>query len=215
MSLRDVGVPITTGNAWKAVGVGIHNNDYAAPLCGTYGQLFPETVDAINEIRNYPYDALNDQWLSDACDVTIETQAPVVVHTAGYIQLVPGFAAKSGCDFSAYISACDITQLKLSGAENNDQSLVNGGESNIKSKSISLYPNPAASFTTLVFDRKMGEEVAISILDARGVVVFHKIINDEQQHVELGINTTDLAKGVYFCSVHSKVKNEMIQLVVQ
>ena len=145
----------------------------------------------------------------------IETSAPVTVHTTQFIRLEPGFQAKAGCDFSAYIDACDITTLKLAADENNLTSDPVVEQREKKTVAATLFPNPAAAYTTLSFDKEPGMETVVTLHDLRGVIVFSKVINDGMEKVTMQINTSDLPKGIYYCLVESNTGTETLQLVVQ
>ena len=145
----------------------------------------------------------------------IETSAPVTVHTSQFIRLEPGFQAKAGCDFSAYIDPCDITTLKLSADENNLSPDLTVQDKEKKTVSAVLFPNPAAAYTTLSFDKEHGMETVVTLRDLRGVVVFSKVINDGMEKASMQINTSHLPKGIYYCLVESNTGSENLQLVVQ
>jgi hypothetical protein len=190
---------ITVGKAWQAVGVYKYNNDYVFPLCGTFGNVVPADENAIYAVRNRAYDFLNDEWLSTPCAATIEDNFPVSVHAAGFVQLEEGFVAKSGCDFTAYINACDITQLKIGETASGESVTENDPqEANVESDWL-IYPNPASNDVTLEFSLEKNTFVTLRIMDVSGRMV-SSVINHEELKAgknKISANLKDIPPGAY------------------
>jgi PKD repeat protein len=59
---------------------------------------------------------------------------------------------------------------------------------------IEVYPNPVGNTLNVQIGDEGGEEVAITLLDATGKVVFNQKVNDRQMHA---LNVSTLPKGLY------------------
>ena len=64
--------------------------------------------------------------------------------------------------------------------------------------SLNLYPNPAASTTTIAFDLAEAQDVRLQVYNLLGQRVINKMLtNNKVGRNTNAINTTDLHNGVY------------------
>jgi len=82
-------------------------------------------------------------------------------------------------------------------------------------KDFDIYPNPAASYTTLEFQLKTAETVNISILDMSGRTVYQNIstLLSSGKH-RIIIDISELPDGVYYCQLWSRDRRKTAQKLV-
>jgi len=159
----------------------------------------------------------------------IEPGANVVFQSGENIVMKPGFRAKAGSNFRAYIDpyfTCTQCSDKMlqdgDGQENNI--VVNEWRTKFtpdtiknkeKSVSFTIYPNPFTNTTTLKYNVNESSTVTISIFDSSG----HKVLLLENKKVhepgtyEITLNGINLAPGIYFCSLQTESLSETIKII--
>jgi hypothetical protein len=78
---------------------------------------------------------------------------------------------------------------------------------------LQAFPNPTVDATTIVFNQEKDGEVAITVTDLSGHVVFAQTVlaNEGQQRIEL--NMSQLAAGTYVCSIATGNGYETVRIV--
>lgn len=72
---------------------------------------------------------------------------------------------------------------------------------NNTTRSIQVTPNPASNSTTLRFDQSLGSNAQLNILDINGKVVLSKECPKSTGQLDMLLDTTGLAKGMYIIQV--------------
>lgn len=78
--------------------------------------------------------------------------------------------------------------------------------------SLSLYPNPATSFTTLKLDG-MADEAVVSVVDLQGRVLSTFAV--QQANEPIRIETAGYRAGIYFVTVSNATNRQTVKLSVQ
>ncbi len=140
------------------------------------------------------------------------------------IELLPGFEAKAGSNFSASISpsACtDGMRLTNSGNYNNSGKTFSGKNklnedslasqayikkhqvqlNNQSENTLAIAPNPFNGTTLINFSVKEKSIVTLKIVNQYGQEIFNEINNvqTEQGNYTVPFNGINLAKGIYYC----------------
>ncbi|MBB6612666.1 DUF4082 domain-containing protein [Pontibacter sp. Tf4] len=115
----------------------------------------------------------------------------------------------------SYTSKDWFTILELSYASSS-RSVLQATDVEIQS-GLTVYPNPAADFSTVNFTLAEAGDYTLNLYDERGVLVRElktgKADAGEQQTVM--INGTGLAKGLYFIRLESKSENSTVKLLIE
>lgn len=203
---------ISVGQAWQAVGVTEFTSYDLASVCGTY--TLTGYADATYGIENSIL--LVGEFISD-CSTTINTPAIVTFESGYYVELNPGFEAKSGSTFTALIDECEISDydagdLKISQIDANENTSSIQFISEIK-----MYPSPADAFISLELNILQTEKVSISVFDLAGKEVDVWMQNELQ---DTGIqthqfNTEDLSNGMYICVIKAGDKSTINKFIIQ
>lgn len=78
-----------------------------------------------------------------------------------------------------------------------------------------VYPNPATESFTVSIENSFAESFEISIVDIQGKVVFQTIENNGSSSFSKTINTSDIAKGLYYVRVKTSEGQKTSKLVIQ
>jgi hypothetical protein len=79
----------------------------------------------------------------------------------------------------------------------------------------SVFPNPASESFTLSIDNLTAKSVEITVTDIQGKVVYSIIENNVSAGFSKQINTTEIAKGLYYVNVKSSEGQKTSKLIVQ
>jgi hypothetical protein len=125
------------------------------------------------------------------------------------IYLYEGFEVKSPSVFTAKIDGCENIEFKYAALSGTYDGPMTGNQLTTQTSQpeiqINLYPNPATSQVTAEFTIESESKVSIYIVDEFGRIL-KCLAHDElflpgKQH--LGINTRDLAAGMYSVQLYS------------
>jgi len=78
-----------------------------------------------------------------------------------------------------------------------------------------LYPNPATASVTISVDNSVAQSFEISILDIQGKVVYKTSENNGSSSFSKTINTSEIAKGLYYVHVKSAETQKTSKLIIQ
>lgn len=144
------------------------------------------------------------------------------------VTLKPGFNAKRGATFKAYIDNCTNSFL-VDDAPDPDSRTIHStpvilGTDKLDSEyynrhkvHISAYPNPAHAFTTLQFNIPTNADARIQIYDISGKVV-QQVLTAPTLVAgihQIDVNLADIPPGVYTCTLISAGGTSSVHLVVQ
>lgn len=181
---------ISVGQAFQAAGVTEYTAFDRASVCGTY--VLSGYADATYGIENSTM-VLGD-FLID-CTTTINATAAVTFKSGYYIQLNPGFTALSGCNLTAYISACEISEY--------DPDNVRIAQSNLQSPTVAemddkllVFPNPVFDIVTINWEREIPME-QLQMVNIAGQNVTDHISIEENTLGKAIIDMRNLAAGMY------------------
>jgi Secretion system C-terminal sorting domain len=126
----------------------------------------------------------------------INAGARAIYHGDFFVEMNPGFEAKIGSEFAAYIAGCDnsvtykVTNEK---AELKNEDYL----SNKNSFGLQIYPNPSDKFLKVEVPNGDIKNISISSMDGR--TIFYKELNVQIYEIDI----SDYAKGIYIVNVTS------------
>ena len=198
--------------------VGTSENEKAMDLYDNTVSAFESYV--VNKTVNVTDNIYNEEEGNITATTTIQTNTSYPItywsgsegtYTAGTsIVFKPGFHARSGCHFRAYLDNCtnnffapgddDIASAKVLGETGGDLSFAE--KLRLAGTNIGIYPNPSNGQLTLAYTVSIDEgTVNISLYDAKGMVI-DQILN-ESNHDEgsftIKYDGKSLPKGIYYC----------------
>jgi hypothetical protein len=128
-----------------------------------------------------------------------------IYHAGTSVTLSPGFNAKSGSTFRAYVAGCTntFTQKKTSSSE---EIIIT---SEYPKNSLKLYPSPNTGIFTidLGFDNK--KEIAIVIYDIQGKQIYHSVTKNATTDVSL----PNLPSGIYIVRLQGSDYSETVKFI--
>ncbi len=202
---------ITVGEAFKAVGIAHYAQTALGSICGTYSFPVTQVVEGIIAVSNAT--VLNASYAAP-CNTTINTGANVTVKGSEYINLLPGFTAKSGSVFTGYINTCSISKynpsdLRLMTAQQEAENETDAPDI------MRLYPNPASSETLVTFSSgNMPFTLLITDLSGRVLQEISGAATMDATVTQVRINTEALPDGCYGCVLKSGKEVKMQKLMV-
>jgi len=129
---------------------------------------------------------------SDEAIVEVEDGEQFALNAKKYVRLNPGFNAKAGSNFRAYIEGCNF-DLKT------DESAF---------ASVKHYPNPFRDEVTLEFQLDFDVDITIIISDVNGRKVSQIQVDNLTRGIQThSISTQDWIPGIYFYQVQIREQN--------
>lgn len=202
---------ISVGQAWQAAGVTEYTAFDLASVCGTY--TLSGYADATYGIENSTL--FFGGYIGD-CTTTINSPAIVTFESGFYVQLNPGFEAKSGCTFVAIIDECEVSDydsgdlktMPISQSQSGNASSVSG---------IKIYPSPADANITVELNLAEASVTDIVVYDLSGRMMAEWMVNEMQEagDQKLQYSTAELTNGVYICIMHLNNEVRMEKFIVQ
>lgn len=203
---------ISVGQAWQAVGVTAATAYDLASVCGTY--TLTGYADATYGIENATI-LLNDFWVN--CATTINSPAVVTFESAGYIQMNPGFEAKSGSTFVAWIDPCEVSDYNPDDLRFDPDAQPSTEIPVTEADALNIYPVPASQQITVKFIPGSEGDFRLLITDISGKQVApfieYAATMDTEQMVTIDVH--DLSAGVYFVMVQGDTYQQSAKFVVQ
>jgi DNA-binding beta-propeller fold protein YncE len=89
--------------------------------------------------------------------------------------------------------------------------IASTGFEDVKTKTFSIYPNPASNVITLNVNKTNNENLTLNIYSISGTLVKSEMLKLNQQRT----NIADLPNGVYLITIKSKNETETKKLVIQ
>ncbi|MBK9731472.1 MAG: T9SS type A sorting domain-containing protein [Chitinophagaceae bacterium] len=173
------------------------------PVVSNKTFLFPEFVDG-SIYGNVT--ALNT--IQHIADYQVTGGAQVVWSAGDYIVLEDGFYAGAGASFQAKLGGCDALRIQDG---NMEQDASTGSFQN-----MNLFPNPAASETTVSFQLEEKSTVSINMVDLQGRVVFKSMSQLYEAGTQLiDINCSSFTSGTYLCYLIINGEPVVSKLIVQ
>ncbi len=181
----------------QVVNVRVVPDPFREGILTTCFECFPEAhvTSIINsEFIIYVFDAIYATSI-------IEQQSIVTFSAGNSISLRPGFHARSGSSFRAYIEGCSystcrvVNSFKETGMANDDPNLTS---INNAIESIELFPNPTSDLLNL---RSKGAEISSwELFNAQGEEVARSS-GANRSIFERVIDVSDLSSGLYVLNV--------------
>ncbi len=203
---------IITGEAFKAVGISHYAPQALATICGTYSSSLPTVIEGILAVSNAV--VFNSSYIT-ACTATLNAGTNIVAKSSEYVNLLPGFEAKSGAVFEAYLNECSTSKY-----DPNDLRLI-VPEKPIELSSetrmeISMHPNPADNETVISYVSG-SEPCTFTISDIAGRVMHESTWQPATTGnlQEIRLDTSPFPNGIYACILKSGNIIESEKLVVQ
>ncbi|MBC8046545.1 MAG: M4 family metallopeptidase, partial [Fimbriimonadaceae bacterium] len=203
---------ISVGHAWQAVGVTEYTIFDNTSFCGTYSTT--GYADATYGIENAN---LSFGDFSSNCATTINSPAVVTLESGFYVQLNPGFEAKSGSTFVAWIDECEISDydsgdLKYAETNNDEVTITNEIIS-----AINLYPVPADQSVSVSFELSEQSTISISVMDISGreIKMWKQNQLAEKGNNTFEFSTVDFISGVYICVIKINGEIHINKFIVQ
>lgn len=191
---------LITGEAFKAVGISHYAPQALSSICGTFNSGLPVVYEGILAVSNAS--VFNAAYVS-ACTATINAGANVSAKSSEYINLLPGFHAKSGSLFEAYLNPCSISKYDAGDLRPADPAGPMEQES-ANALQMTIHPNPA-DHETLITMATGSEQRTLMVMDMAGRVVQQFTIQagEAGSMQQINVNTTLLADGMYACVLKS------------
>lgn len=194
---------VQTANAWYAVGVG----NPAPPLTLNLCAAIPA--------GDYAASASITSCLGDNAKVT---SAAATTFTANDISFLPGFEAREGCNFRAYITPCSITSFNSKPAAPNYVNAFTSFESvvqNLKTKegefAALVYPNPSQTTASLQLTGTRGV-VFVTLTNVQGKVLWK---NQSRDGRNTQLPVAGLPAGLYLVTVKDDIHFKTLKLIKQ
>ncbi len=203
---------IITSEAFKAVGISHYSQQALANICGTYSSSLPNVFEGILAVSNAV--VVNSTYIG-TCAATINSGANVTAKSSEYINLLPGFQAKSGALFEAYLNECsaskyDPNDLRIIAPE---KPIELSSQTNME---ISMHPNPADNETVITFTSQK-EPFSLTVTDIAGRMMYE--ITGQPDNAgnlqEISLNTSLFPNGIYACLLKSGRHLKAEKLLVQ
>lgn len=196
---------IQVASAWHAVAVGHSLNQYNNGVCGVVqgSIVFPYTESGINSVIG-----------AESCFNIVYPSSTGVNYLAGvFVELRPGFEAKSGSNFLAAINPCSKTNYRLNENDSeNHEPNSNRLNTDIKLKAA---PNPFSNTLTVSLQLTQSSEITIQLFDILGKQTYINEVKqtlDAGQH-EISLQTDLLPKGIYLLRVTHDNMQKTIKVI--
>ena len=201
---------ISVGQAFQAVGVTYYTSYDLAQMCGTY--ILSGFIDATYGIENSTL--FFGGFIGD-CVTTVNSTAIVTLESGYYVNLNPGFEAKSGCTFVAMIDECEVSEYDPDDLRTASEQTPETESEELSS--INIYPNPANTEIKIEFDLADLSAVDITLFDISGrqIAIWkqNEILDAGNHNFEF--NTSELLSGIYFCSIKTNDGISTNKFVIQ
>lgn len=194
---------VNTTNAWYAVGVG---DEYSIPwnlyISNTITSGTVETYTAVNKIE---------------ADNVIEPNTDVEYRAGNKIVLKPGFHAKAGSHFHAYIEDCQglsentkkksySSNKQLKSTAQNDS--INNNDSYFVNNEINVYPNPTNDNININANIS-SDKLLINIYNLDGSRVYSQTTFSKNITIDL----SNFNPGIYLLKIYSEEKNHLTKII--
>ncbi len=174
----------------------------------------------------------NDEAIHAAASLTIQNNAlsPNFIYNYGSegsfkasqrVTLVPGFRAKAGSSFRAYLENC--TPLRTAGNEQQEEtaSVPNNSSSedpfslNASANSLSSYPNPFNEQATIDYSLAKSGTVKLYVRNTLGQIVLNLVNGNESAgSYRKSLQANRLAQGVYYLVLETESERLVEKIVV-
>ncbi|MCB0515421.1 MAG: choice-of-anchor B family protein [Chitinophagales bacterium] len=155
----------------------------------------------------------------------IPAGANIQYDAADYIDLLAGFVAETGCDFTAVIDGCGNAK-PLDSNDAADEAIIQQFEiadfsaaeslSTLQTFNFTIYPNPAKYSTTLSIQASHDTKALVKIIDTNGKSVANVYYDSIHKNVpyHLQIEVQHLPRGVYFVQIISQEGAQYVEKMV-
>lgn len=158
----------------------------------------------------------DDQHAATTLEATnvIESTADVIYTAGTSITLKPGFTAKAGSYFHAFLFSCTFSTIQAIESRAEIEALPKPEPT--ASLSVELFPNPFQESTTIKFFLPQADEVQLLVTDLNG-----KIIKEEHKHnISEGWQSTvfepgNLPSGMYLLVLKSNNQTVVKKMVIE
>ncbi len=137
---------------------------------------------------------------------------------ANSITFKPGFRARSGSDFSAFLDECSDVNFTEVVTDRNDENSNDQFAETTASKGIGLLvsPNPSSGLTKINFEIPESSELDIFItsVEGRNVQTILKPTYFQAGNQEISFDVSELAPGMYFVNLISGKESFVQKLIV-
>lgn len=203
---------ISVGQAWQAVGVTFFTSYDVASVCGTY--TLTGYADATHGIENS--NLLFGVFVSD-CATTVNSPAVVTFESGYYVELNPGFEAKSGSTFVALIDECEVSEYDPDDVRIANIANENTTAADVFVSEIKMYPSPADASVSLDVNLQQALQVSISVFDITGkeiAVWVQGEMFDTGIH-QLQFETSSFSNGMYISIIKAGSETYTNKFIVQ
>lgn len=187
---------ISVGQAFQAVGVTEYTAFDLASFCGTY--VFSGYADATYGVENATI-VLGD-FLVD-CATTVNATAVVTLKSGNYIQLNPGFNALSGCNLTAWIDPCEISEYDPDNVRVGQQADAPLSTPEVSDK-LTIFPNPATNTATIKWELSSPMKT-MHVVNIAGQEVSALIPVQEVMDAQLELDVHAIPPGMYMLIIET------------
>jgi bacillolysin len=195
-------------NAWYAVGVGTQPAPVGdGGVCGVW---------PVGNTVNYavPGKVVSPPVGCAGNSTTVGGGGPTSF-TGTELTFLPGFNAKEGCNFFAYVTPCNITLAPVGPqpvyANNTSTAITGNSLQNPSSEGFSamVYPNPASTSATVQLKGVKGN-VSVVLTNTQGAVLWR---NDHGNSNNISIGLSSFPAGMYFIKIKDDEHTKVLKLL--
>jgi hypothetical protein len=165
------------------------------------------------------YHAVNN--ITNNADFIVESGAEVTLKAGNSIVLKPGFHAKEGSHFHAYIEPCNsskstksLNSNEIANTENKDN--IKTVSKNTFENKVNAYPNPFISQTTIEYTLQEISDVNIDVYNLLGERIITEIIHGQESGVyTYNISGVNFQNGIYIVKIQTKEYKEVLFIYKQ
>lgn len=204
---------ISVGQAWQAVGVTEYTAFDLASICATY--ILTGYADATYGIENSIL--IGGDFFTD-CTSTVSSTATVNFESGYYIQFNPGFTAQNGCNLTAWIDECEISDYDPDDVRiASDASNENVNTVSVANSTYKLFPVPADAYLNIDFLLNAASDITISIYNVSGskVLTGNYPSGSANDNFIISVETKSLANGIYYAAILMNDVSVIEKFIVQ
>jgi hypothetical protein len=160
--------------------------------------------------------------------LTIQSDQTVHYNAYRQIDLLDGFTAENGSNFTAEIIPCpsecpDNSKSKIISSDNYNEEIdfdtLYGRDTSITKKEIvelkfQIYPNPNNGIFNIVVETTNKTDLIIELMNIQGQIIYRNNVKGVFIYKDQ-VNVSDFAKGIYFLRINTVDKVEIRKIVIQ
>lgn len=178
-----------------------------------------------NKNMSGTYNTFNQQGNPVTVTITMQgnVQANVTYKAGEGITLKPGFHAKTGVKFHAYIdpltcnsNGSNYERIAGTPEEDEDEEEENTNVEAKEEQVFTIAPNPGNGMFRISYAPAQSNTLQVEIINITGTLVYNNVLTvTEKKYIQTDINISDFAQGVYLLRLQDGDKIKTAKIVVQ